>query len=57
MLTRFLAGEDGAVLVEYLLMVLLIAVFALTAVQAFGLSLTDLWQDIANKAGTAMGGS
>jgi Flp pilus assembly pilin Flp len=39
-----LDGEDGATMVEYSLMLVFIAVAALVAVQAFGISVLGLFQ-------------
>jgi pilus assembly protein Flp/PilA len=45
-LMRFLSNEKGASLVEYSLLVLLIAIAALTAVAYFGNELSSTYSDI-----------
>ena len=47
-LKRILGGEKGASLVEYSLLVLLIAIAALTAVALFGDELSSTYSDISS---------
>lgn len=48
-LQRFLTTEKGASLVEYALLVLLIAIASLLAVTAFGSELGSTYSDIASE--------
>ena len=41
-------GEDGQALVEYSLLLVLIAVVAIAAVQTFGLGVSTLYQSVVN---------
>ncbi len=53
---RFLQEDLGATMVEYALVVVLIAGVAVVGVNAFGLSVKDLWQYCADTAVNAIGG-
>ena len=46
---RFLRDEEGATMVEYGLMVALIAIVCITAVTAIGNNLNSVFSDIATK--------
>ena len=50
---RILAKDRGASMVEYALLVVLIAIVALVAVQLAGTELSETFSDIANDVGNA----
>lgn len=50
---KFVNQEDGATMVEYGLMVALIAVVCLIAVTALGVNVAAIFQDVADKIGGA----
>jgi pilus assembly protein Flp/PilA len=56
LMKRFVREEDGATMVEYGLMVALIAVVCITAVTSVGTDLSALFNNVATKL-TAGGGS
>jgi len=55
-LVKFLREEEGASLVEYALLVALIALLCLAALTAMGGSIRDAFQAIADAIGGALGG-
>ena len=51
--TMWIKDEKGASMVEYALLVVLIAIVALVAVQLAGTELSSTFSDIANEVGNA----
>lgn len=51
MIKRFFVEEEGATMVEYALMVALIAIVALTAVQTLGTNVSQAFSEIASAIG------
>lgn len=49
LITQFLRDEDGQTLVEYGLLMSLIALVVITAVGLFGRSIRDMWGTNANR--------
>mgnify|MGYP001147952824 CR=1 FL=1 len=55
-LTRLMTEEDGATMVEYALMVALIAAGAITVVTGLGTAINTKFSDVSTAVGSAKGG-
>ena len=53
LITRLKAADDGASIIEYALLVILIAIFAFTAVQLAGDTLSQTYSEIASDIANA----